>query len=500
MSIYSKHKSFDMLIFMFLVISILNFIRNTSNLTQILGKDHIMVVMPSLTKQYFVQRPTVLTNDDFIFYLHDKYFGDSGECGRLATDDFHTVHRTLNSLMKEPFLSSATGYMAELIGKSEHQLFSFSADPAKQLHWERLGRAVPAGDHVEIDLFALTMNYIGDIAGEVLMGKAFFENNPNVLDDLWVFDDGFNALLSGAPPVTPKISRARAARARLNAVFVEWNEALSKTLKGEDPGHQWRDMSDVSETMRMRTKALEGIGSSDAHNSATNLGVYWAMMVNANKVTFWLLLHIISNPSLLSRIRAEIASFATTVMDQKSLPRLALDAENLAKSCPTFKAAFYEAMRLYTAGTAYKKVLQPVTLTESAADAAVFGKPRPQTYRVPAASYLVVPGAAMQTDARLWADPERFDPGRFLVPDEEGGKGGMRVDVRHLNAFGGGHTVCKGRAFAEREVLLFVAGFLAVWDFGPVKGGEWRIPGKWYNGTGSANPAVPVRVRVGRRV
>lgn len=489
---------------MLLVILKPNFNRKTSNLIQILGTNHIMVVMPGLTKQYFVQRPTVLTNDDFIFYLHDKYFGDGGECGRLATDDYHTVHRTLNSLMKEPFLSTATGCMAELIGKTAYQLFSFSADPAKQLHWERIGRAVPVlagGDHVEVDLFALTMNYIGDIAGEVLMGKAFFENNPNVLDDLWVFDDGFNALLSGAPPVTPKISRAKAARARLNKVFGEWNMALSKTLKGEDPGHQWRDMSDVSETMKMRTSALQGIGSSDVHNSATNLGVYWAMMVNANKVTFWLLLHIISNPSLLATIRAEIAPFATTTTttDQKTPPHLSLDAENLAKSCPTLKAAFYEAMRLYTAGTAYKKVLQPVTLTESGSDAAALGKPRPQTYRVPAGAFLVVPGAAMQTDGRLWRDPERFDAGRFLIPADE--KGGVRADVRHLNAFGGGHTVCKGRTFAEREVLLFVAGFLAVWEFAPVpvEGAGWRIPGKWYNGTGSASPAGPVRVRVGRR-
>lgn len=113
--------------------------------------------------------------------------------------------------------------------------------------------------------------------------------------------------------MTPKLSKSRAARARLNAVFVEWNYALSKTLRDEDPGYKWRDMSDVSETMKLRIKTLEGIKSSDYHNAANNLAVYWALMVNANKIIFWALLHIISSPSLLRTIRKEIGPFAKTI-------------------------------------------------------------------------------------------------------------------------------------------------------------------------------------------
>lgn len=143
------------------------------------GGNHIMVVMPSLTKQYFLQRPTVLSSNNFVTYILDKYFGDGGEGRRLRTEDFHAVHRTLNTLMKEPFLSTATNSMIELIEQNSNHLVSFSTDRAKQHHWERVGLAVPSGEHVEVDLFALTTNYIGDIAGEVLMGKAFFENNPN---------------------------------------------------------------------------------------------------------------------------------------------------------------------------------------------------------------------------------------------------------------------------------------------------------------------------------
>jgi hypothetical protein len=70
--------------------------------------------------------------------------------------------------------------------------------------------------------------------------------------------------------------------------------------------------------------------------------------------------------------------------------------------------------------------------------------------------------------------------------------------MRHLNAFGGGHSVCKGRYFAEREVLIFVAGLLNTWDFAP-SGKGWEQPGKHYNGTGTANPKRNVRVRISKR-
>lgn len=475
--------------------------------------------MPSLVKEYFLQRPTVLSNDDFITFIHDRYFGDKGECARMPSEDFHAVHRTLNTLMKEPFLSTATDSMVGLIQDNIHDMFSFSADPAKQRHWERAGRAIPDGNIVDVDLFPMSMNYVGDIAGEILMGRALFKNYPNVLDDLWVFDNAFNALLTGAPPVTRRLSNARAARARLITAFTEWKVAMLKTFRGEDPGHKWRDMSDVSETMKTRVRTLEGLPTSDLHNAATNIAVYWGLMVNANKVSYWLLLHIISNQPLLAAIREEIAPFAkTSDSSDGKPPSLTLDAMGLFKSSPLFKASFYETMRLYTAGTSYKKVLEPLTLTESAADAELFGKPLPQSYHIPEGSFLVIPHSAMQTDHRLWADPERFDPMRFLIDGGEEKVGldndkkdrgageiykisrDAKVDIKHLRPFGGGHTVCKGRTFAEREVLVFVAAWLAVWDFSPADPTGWKIPGKTYNGTGSASPTgQKVRVSVRRR-
>ena len=413
---------------------------------------------------------------------------------KIGADDFHSVHRTLNSLMKEPFLSTATEKTVNLVEERTPRLLSPSSTPSKQPQWQQAANPLVNENHTEVDLFPLIMNYVADIAGTALMGKEFLDNNPGIFQDLLTFDSGFNAFLTGLR--TPTLTKARAARSRLNAAFDEWNHALRATLQGEDPELKWRDMSDVSETMRVRTEALHSVKSPDTFMIASNLAVYWGLMVNANKVIFWMLLHIVSTPTLLANIRKEIQPY-TTVTNQGNLEHLKLDSNSLMKDCPLLKATFYESMRIYTAGTSYKKVLEDVILTESEEDAHTFGKPRGQTYRVPAGSFLVIPHATMQMDPRLWENPSSFAPERFLLADEKGSQK-LRADMRHLNAFGGGHTVCKGRFFAEREVIIFVAGFLSIWDFTPA-GKGWGDPGKYYNGTGSANPKRNVRVRVSKR-
>ncbi len=71
--------------------------------------------------------------------------------------------------------------------------------------------------------------------------------------------------------------------------------------------------------------------------------------------------------------------------------------------------------------------------------------------------------------------------------------------MRYLYAFRVGNTICKGRTFTEREALIFIATFIAIWDFSLIGNGLWIMPERSYNSTGTVNPKTKVRVRISRR-
>jgi cytochrome P450 len=96
----------------------------------------------------------------------------------------------------------------------------------------------------------------------------------------------------------------------------------------------------------------------------------------------------------------------------------------------------------------------------------------------------------------VWPAPDKFDPGRFVVRDDDS-PNKVRADLLHMNPFGGGASMCKGRLYADREVPFFVAAFLTVWEFRLEEG--FRKPELVYWGSGTASPKTPVRARISRR-
>jgi hypothetical protein len=351
-----------------------------------LGAKHYIILMPSLTKKFFRQTAAVLSGDSFLYWIYEKYFGDGGANRRLPEADFHSIHKALNSMLKEPFLSEAQAKTQRLIEERTPGMISFASNAAEQHRWENFADvSVLEKQSVEADLFRLTIDYVADIASIVLMGEAFPRNNPSLHNDIWTFDEGFGTLLWGIPGVTRGMDKVKAARTRISAAVLEWHRAVVAKLSGKDPGPEWGDLSDVSEPMLARTKALQAVNAEDRVAASTQLGIYWGTLVNANKVTFWMLLEIIMNPELEDKIRTEIAPFCRVVKDQgDGHGRLEMDVVSLMKSCPIIKATFFETMRFYVAGTSYRKVCQDLTLTESVQDLASFGKVKPQTYPISA--------------------------------------------------------------------------------------------------------------------
>ena len=470
------------------------------------GKRHNMIFAPSLARTVFAQRKSTVSSDTFIHYVLKNFFGDGGRIARMDQDQiWGDLHVVLNELMREPFLGRATARLVKSIEQETTNLVTFSQSLVDQSVWERASnvRILPDSEPTaEMDLFPLVRNFVGDQATTILMGTAFTENNPHVLDDLWTFDYQFNAMLLGLPAWWPGMAPAYGARARLHRSMREFHQALKDVEEGKDSGFQWQDLSDVSDVIRHRFEAWRRAGEPVQTSAVGDLAILWAMNVNANPLAFWLLFRILSTPGLESQVLEELAPHIAVVQRKSDLPvpeppSLSLDIAGLLECCPLFKASYFETLRVDSAAMTYKELKGDMTMTESPEDARLNGRSEPLSYHVSKGEFIAVPHGVHQADPKYFANPEKFDPRRFLVPAEND-PSKSQADIRTMRPFGGGVTMCKGRTFAEREILAYVAAILTMWEISPAGGSRWKFPS---HRVGSAVflPASNVRIRIKRR-
>ncbi|KAK3936875.1 cytochrome P450 [Diplogelasinospora grovesii] len=174
--------------------------------------------------------------------------------------------------------------------------------------------------------------------------------------------------------------------------------------------------------------------------------IIWAINNNAHKIAFWILAHLLHGPpAYLAAVRAEISAAYSPPSpeskgeeEEESRP----DLDVLLRACPHLDAIWYEALRLYNATSAVREAVAPCT---------VGGK------QIRVGDQLVAPFRQFHLDQGIFgADAAEFNPDRFLE-----NKNLQRT--KGYAPFGGGHTYCPGRLFAQREIYMFIAETL--WRF-----------------------------------
>lgn len=194
---------------------------------------------------------------------------------------------------------------------------------------------------------------------------------------------------------------------------------------------------------------------------------------------FWMLIYVWAEPGLVQRIRDEIEPFARTTQPPQlftilELPRLTLDVDGLVHSCPLLRSCFYETLRLRTTPTSIRSVQKGITVDEA------YGlRPKgevSQSFALEVGSIVAAPLFLHHHDPHYFENPALFRPSRFLESSEDF-KQKQTVNEGMLRPWGAGKVVCPGRDHAEHQVLAFVAGILALWDFHPA-GSKWVVPGQ----------------------
>lgn len=324
---------------------------------------------------------------------------------------------------------------------------TFNSGEIDQAPWERLAEAELAEDVdqkevVEADLFELIRNFVAFTANTALLGTDFVENFPSFWQGLWRLEKGFMALAVETPILLPVNSAIGARRSRgfLLGWMDEFETALEKHRKGENPGPQWADLDNVSPIIKARLRDVW-----DKHNvgvkqrSAMDLSLIWAMNATANAVVFWVIWRIYSDPWLLIKIREEIEPYV--ILEEPALgfggafesaTRIEkIDLDGLMANCPYLKAAYIESLRLDVDVWAFKSIQKDTIITDAAAS-------NPVKISLKAGTYALGASSLHYTDPGTYEDPLAWKPERHIKWSSVDGKGEKKkatVDMSDLEPY-----------------------------------------------------------------
>ncbi|KAL4795061.1 cytochrome P450 [Aspergillus venezuelensis] len=316
----------------------------------------------------------------------------------------------------------------------------------------------------------------------------FLEKNPFLLDDFWKFDnDLFPMLMIGLPPWTPikMMKDGRTGRGRILVELETLFRNIEQVQNGQPPITDV-NMSDVSDALFERNKVYQREGWTFPERAAGDFAVFWGQNANTHPMLFWLLTYVYATPGLVERVREEIAPYmALSVGPNPEIT--SMDLNSLSTTCPLFKACMYETYRMVNEPTSIRYIARQITLTDGQ-----------HQHTLHPGTFISAPQSLINHDASVFENPSRFDPDRFLQVD--GATGKLVARYGRLRPWGVGAAMCKGRAFAEKEIVACGAAVLRLWDITPVERGEdgvWRIP-PMVPGMGVKRPVRDIRVVIQR--
>lgn len=242
-----------------------------------------------------------------------------------------------------------------------------------------------------------------------------------------------------------------------------------------------------------------------------DIGMMLVATTNAIPTLFWNVVYVLSDESLVSKIREEVMSVISESKDEEGTGagKMVIGTAKFVEGCPLLYAAYQESMRLSNKSMSIRVAEEDTTVTSAE-----------RTYLIKKGSVVLLPSSLHHTSPEIWGgNAAVFEPGRWLkdstsssaipsVPgqklpssaaEEKDGKESKeaeRLQKKAFFPFGGGRHLCPGRHFAFAEILgmiaLLVVGYEVVMaddtSAGPTPGGPLRVPEREYRFFGEAIP------------
>ncbi|OWF39163.1 24-hydroxycholesterol 7-alpha-hydroxylase [Mizuhopecten yessoensis] len=173
----------------------------------------------------------------------------------------------------------------------------------------------------------------------------------------------------------------------------------------------------------------------DKHAPNYALLFLWASLANAVPITFWCLVFILSDQTVLSKLKRELVSTLGTL--EKGKVRI---TEEQIKEMPYLRWCVLEAIRLRPVGIITRRVIKAFKVKEMV---------------IPEGDMLMLSPYWAHRNPKYFTASEEFRPDRWKDADLE-----KNLFLDGFVAFGGGRYQCPGRWYAQMEIQMYVALFL----------------------------------------
>lgn len=270
----------------------------------------------------------------------------------------------------------------------------------------------------EVDVDDAMMKLTLAIVSKTIFGKDVSGDAAQIGDAITVLQH-----TAGNPPMLPQWLPTP--HKRRKATALRQLDAITYRLIAERRADTSEHGDLLSLLMNARDEDGEGMSDKQVRDEAITI-MLAGHETTANALNWtWMLLA--QNPQVEARLHAELDSVLggrrPTLADLKQLPY----TEMVIK----------ESMRLYPPAYGFSRVANQTT--------------RLGDYDVPKGTILNLFTYGTHRDAKLWPDPERFEPERFSAENEK------QIPRYAYLPFGGGPRVCVGNSFAMMEARLLLA-------------------------------------------
>ncbi len=361
-----------------------------------------MITSPELVHELLVEKV-----DDFIKAPGLSYFAKPllGEGLLTSERDFHKKQRRMMSPM---FLHKRIASYAEVMVER-------TARFAERLR-----------DGQELDVSAAMMALTLEIVGKTLFDAEVGDEAEEIGEAVTAVMEHLMGMLSSVVPTprswpTPSNLRNRRAIARLDETI--FRMIRERRREGVDKG-------DLLSMLLLARDEAESSASSDRMDDQQVRDEAMTLFLAGHETTAnalsWAFYLLSQNPAAQERMHREIDAL------EGATPTLAL-----LERLPYTLAVFKEAIRLYPPAYVIGRL--------AVRDTTIGG------YRVPKRSVVVVGIIGMHRRPSLFADPDRFEPERFL-PERE-----KTIPKYAYLPFGAGPRICIGNHFALMEGHLLLA-------------------------------------------